>query len=213
MLSCFRKKNIVSPIESINEPINGGTIERIKNVKKLEFCNFNYPVINLPNSIESIDFCYSNGFNHSLDNLPIGLKELVLNSRFNQPLDYLPHGLEILKFQTGSIFTHYLNNLPNTLKILEIPLLYNQEINNLPECLQELRIGVKIMKNDDVCYLPEGFDYCANDTIIFFDKKIKNLPKNLKKVFVFDEYMHIADLKQKLGGKLYIISKETYIKK
>lgn len=209
MFSCFRKKTKISPSEYVDGPIDNEIVEKMKQTNKVIFGNeFNYPVINLPNSITTIRFS-GGSFNHSLDNLPVGIKELTLNSRFNQPLDYLPYGLEVLKFQSGSIFSHSLDNLPLTIKIVEIPLLYNHEINCLPKSVEQLRIGVKVMLNDDNIFLPEISNMTSYyDEIEYFNKPIKKIPENLKKLYIFPEYDFINDLLEKYGDKVVVISKE-----
>jgi len=211
MLNCFRKNVKVKPVEFIEEEINDKIFERIKNDKKIIFGPYyNSPIANLPNAVESISF-YGGSFNYPIDNLPNNLKSLTLNSRFNQPVDFLPQGLEVLKFLCGSIFSHRLDNLPNTLKILEIPLKYNQDINCIPDSIQELRIGVKTMANDENLFYPEVSSICSEDDMINFDKHIKKIPGRLKKLFIFPKYEFIDELKEKLGDKVVVISKETYL--
>lgn len=204
MFSCFKRKTHVTPIEYIEDPIDSEYLEKLKQSKKLVFGTyFNYPIMNLPNSIESIKII-GGPFNHSIDNLPSGLKELTLNNKYNQPLDYLPPSLQILKFMSFSIFSHRLDNLPNSLKLLEIPILYNHDINNLPDSIEELRIGVKTMANDENFYFPESLE---NENL--FNKHIKKIPTNLKKLFIFSNYEHLQELQQKFGNKIISISKET----
>ena len=208
MFSCFCKKTKISPSEYVDGPIDNEIVERMKQTNKVIFGNeFNYPVINLPNSITTIRFS-GGSFNHSLDNLPVGIKELTLNSRFNQPLDYLPYGLEVLKFQSGSIFSHSLDNLPLTIKILEIPLLYNHEINCLPNSVEQLRIGVKVMLNDDNILFPESSHFDNEENIQYFDKQIRKIPEKLKNLYIFPDYNYLNDLQEKYGNKVVVISKE-----
>ena len=209
MLSCFRRKTI-TPVEYIDYTIDEDLTEKLKNTKKVVFGpEFNEPICNLPNTIESVNI-YNKYFNYSLDNLPNGLKELVLNQRYNQPLDFLPSELQFLKFSLGSIFSHSLDNLPQQLKLLEIPYLYNQEINCLPDSIEEIRIGIKTMKNDDSIYYLES-TYAVWDDVQFFNKKIKKLPNNLKRLFIFNEYPYIDELKEMLGDRLRIILGDTRI--
>ena len=208
MFCCFKKNSKVSPMQFIDEPLNNEITEKLKQSQKVVFGdNFNYPLINLPNSINYIKF---NGkyFNHSLDNLPNSLIELCLNDKFNQPLDYLPYGLKILKFRQGSIFSHTLDNLPNSIKILEIPILYNHEINCLPDSIEDLRIGVKTMINDDNIFYRE---YCNEDNIEYFNKPITKLPVNLKRLIIFPEYIHLEKLKKEYKNKIIVISRDTFL--
>ena len=210
MFCCFKKTNKISPIQCIYEQIDQNTMEQLKNAKKIIFCDeYNFPVINVPNNIQSINF-NSRYFNHALDNLPIGLKELNINQRFNQPLDYLPQGLEKLQFKSGSIFNHTMENLPNSLKLLEIPLLYNQSIDNLPNNIEELRIGVKNIINDDNMFCPES-DNIGELDIQHFNQKIRKLPNNIKKILIFPEYEHLQELKQKYGNIVKVVDKTMYV--
>lgn len=58
-------------------------------------------------------------FNQKVDNLPSGLKHLIINSRyFNQNIDNLPNGLEYLEI--GFWYKQNITYLPNGLKYLEI---------------------------------------------------------------------------------------------
>ncbi len=204
MFCCFRKKNLIIPTEFIDEPLNDEIIRRLKNVKRIDFgVNFNCPIMNLPNSVESIMF-HGGSFNYSIDNLPNNLKVLFLCSRYNQPLDYLPHGLEILMFQCGSIYSHRLDNLPASLKVLEIPIIYNHEIDCLPDSIEDLRIGVKVASNDENMYIKETISFCNEGDGILFNKRIKKFPANLKKLIIFSDYEFLDELIQKLGNKVVI---------
>ena len=203
MFSCWRRKNTkVSDFEIIDGPIES------KNIKSNNIIfgqDFNYPIINLPGSTESI-VIENRYFNQSIDNLPICLKLLVLNGRYNQPLDYLPYGLEILKFKSSSIFSHRLDYLPATLKLIEIPLLYNHDIDSLPDSIEEIRIGVKTMLNDETIYYPEYYD---SESIVF-NKKINKIPEKLKKLFIFGDYEHLKEIQQKYGNIVIPIYRDTH---
>jgi len=215
MFCCSKKSNTIitrgrriypDEILRVESMINSDIIENAKKCKKIIFTyEYNFPIINIPNGIESIQID-STCFQQSLDSLHNGLKELNLNAGYNQPLDYLPNGLEILKFQSGSIYSHCLDNLPNTLKILEIPILHNKPINSLPDSIEELRIGVKQMGNDENHFYQEGVSiFGGNKELMFFSEKIVKLPANIQRVFIFGDYIHLNDLIKKFGDKIHVV--------
>jgi len=213
MFCCFRKNIKVQPIEVVDEPIDNVIVERLKKAEKVIFGRlFNYPILNLPNSIKTVVF-QGNDYNHPLDSLPVGVNSLTLNANYNQPLDYLPSSLSILKFQETSIFSHRLDNLPQSLKILEIPLIYNHSIDSLPDNIEELRIGVKVLANDEFAYIPESFAISENEDTELFSAHIRKLPANLKKLYIYGNYPHLMELKRNYGDKIVPIIQLTYILK
>jgi len=175
-------------------------------LKKLEIQgkNFNHPLDNLPLKLEVLNL-RNTRFNQPLENLPDSLKKIYLPIRFNQSLDFLPYGVEVLRFQNYSHFSHSFDNLPPTIIKLEIPAFYPQEINNLPDSIEELFIGVRrsytydnqknYTKEVDLEIYPAQKNF----------KMITRFPKNLKKMYIFDDYKYIDELKEKLGDKLIII--------
>jgi len=167
-----------------------------QNIEELQFGrNFDQPLNNLPKNLKKLIFPSDT----VLDNLPHNLIQLVLDENYDQPLDFLPTGLKSILFETYSIFSHPLNNLPNTLTLIEIPLKYQFEIDNLPDSLEEVRIGVK--KYNIFYRLECDITNKENN----FDKKIRKFPANLKKLYIFSDYLFLDDLKEKLGNILHIV--------
>ena len=163
--------------------------------------HFNRRIDNLPVTLKILYL--SQYFNHPIDNLPVGLKELRINDDFNHSLDFLPNGLEKITFMETSIFSHSFDNLPTTLKEIEIPISYPGSINNLPDSIEEIRIGVKYkyyVKRRLIC------KERTNITPPFSYVKITRFPSNLKRLYIFDDYLHLEELKEKLSEKLIIVN-------
>jgi len=96
-------------------------------------------------SLTSVSF--SDGFNHSLDNVPLpsGLRRLSFGSNFNKRLDntVLPEGLQEIKF--GRDFNQPLDNVtfPSSLQTLTFGRDFNQSMDKvvLPKGLETLTFG------------------------------------------------------------------------
>ena len=94
------------------------------------FGSFNYPIDNLPESLESIFIVGI--FNQSVNNLPNKLRSLLLDkSGFNKPLD------KLVQTSQGNISVSI---LPNSLVVLKLGYGYDQQINALPPNLRRLII-------------------------------------------------------------------------
>jgi hypothetical protein len=118
--------------------------------------------------------------NFPLNNLPLGLKNLLLISKFNNSVDNLPNSLETLIL--GNYFNLSLDNLPNSLKILGFGKNFNSSLNNLPNSIKILSIGSKL------------------------SNKIEVFPKELKQIIFHNDYNHeLSNLNQ--NTELYLTSK------
>ncbi len=83
--------------------------------------NFNKPISNLPNSIESLYL--GDEFNLPIDNLPKNIKKLCIRCRyFDQYIDNLPDSIKYLKIDNSSLdwIKQKIIKLPKSLGILEI---------------------------------------------------------------------------------------------
>ncbi len=110
----------------------------------------NFPLDNLPSSIEKLYITDSTYFNQPLDHLPFGLKELKIESNtFTQSLNHLPIGLEELHLHIKEINDMY--NLPAGLKKLTLDIIFNYTSYNiiLPSYLEELTTNLDMHKNKD----------------------------------------------------------------
>ena len=97
---------------------------------------------------------FDNYFNQPIDNLPVGLKSIILGNYFDQPVDNLPSGLQNLTIKSN--LTHPIDNLPSGLQSLTFDNYFNQPIYNLPLGLENL-------------YLSDNYD-----------KPLNNLPTSVK---------------------------------
>lgn len=62
-----------------------------------------------------------------IDNLPVGLKILMLSNFFDLPLDNLPNSLEKLYINTYT-YNYELNNLPDSIELIKVSESYNKKI-------------------------------------------------------------------------------------
>jgi hypothetical protein len=174
-----------------NQPINDlpNTIESITFGK-----NFNQPINNLPLNLKilNIEQGYEEGkFNNPVDNLPLGLGKLIISSEsFNQSLDNLPSGLKYLEINS-IMFNQPIDNLPNGLVELKITGDFNQPIDNLPDSLENLDLTCDI--NYSVDNLPNNLVSLKIGLNSDFDVKINNLPQNLMFLQVGHNYVHPFD--------------------
>lgn len=170
------------------------------NVREIQFGkHFNQKVDNLPSHLEEIYF--GDDFNQPINNLPNTLKKIFLGTYFDQSVDYLPNSLETLEFCELSDFNQHLNNLPSNLKVLSINGNYQQDLDNLPDSIEILKIGV-IQSGDRFYRFDDGWVIEKEE---YFKKKIGKIPKNLKEFYIFSDYVHIKELRERLKDKLTII--------
>ena len=162
---------------------------------------FNQPVNNLPKKLKKLIFCKK--FNQLIDNLPIGLKYLDLGGDFNQNIDLLP--VTLVNLNLSKNFNKPVNNLPNTLRRLSFNGKFNMELNNLPLNLKCLNLCRKRRNeayvtnsesihlfNQEIDNLPDSIEVLyINDS---FDKEIKKLPKNQKKLYITYKHYKENDL-------------------
>jgi len=95
--------------------------------KVIYYCN--HPIDWLPNNILVL-VIKNNLFNYPLENLPLSLESLTISAenvifnlnicKFNHPLNMLPVGLKRLCINGLTSFNHSLDDLPPTLEFLEI---------------------------------------------------------------------------------------------
>jgi hypothetical protein len=76
-------------------------------------------------------------YNKSIDNLPMSLEELKLDTNVN--LDNLPNNLKILNLKECYSFEHSLNLLPDSIEELYLPNFYFEKINKFPKNLKLIK--------------------------------------------------------------------------
>jgi len=194
-----RNKIIFS--DDFNSPLTEEILHELKNVKKIVFgISFNQLIDNLPNNIRTIEL--GEYFNKPIDNLPIGLKKLIIGGCFHQQLDFLPQSLEHLEFSSDAIYYHPLDNLPRNLKILQLHGYYQLNIDNLPDSIEEITIGIIYYPINRISRFYDGMEI---DDSVLFNMKIDKFPKKLKTFTIFEKYLYIDELKERLGEKLIIV--------
>jgi hypothetical protein len=102
----------------LSQPIKDFSV--FKNINKLWFTDYYFPLDNLPEHIIEIGLQFKNKYEHKLDNLPPKLKLLEINYRnnyFDIILDHLPQNLQILQITSTVGFLHEFDNLPNNLRL------------------------------------------------------------------------------------------------
>lgn len=150
--------------DCFNEPLTKEIIDLIGDFKTIYFGKqFNQPLDNLPDHIETIDLGRCREYNHRLDNLPSNLKYLYIGGNFNHPVDFLPFGL--LQLELPWCFNQPIDNLPRSLKILKLDCFFYQSLNNLPEGLEILTIMSASYNLD-----------------------LDQLPSSIKKLYVYESY-------------------------
>lgn len=185
--------NIIQlPRQLIYLELNDNFNHQINLPDSLEFFSmgtyFNCPII-LPSNL--MVFRMNNIFNHPI-NLPKNLKYMTIGNEYTHQLLF-PNLLH-LKIRSECL-SHY-ENLPNSLESLSIAFqknLTNECIMNLPNEIKNLSICANLP--EDLTHLPDSIEVIS---IGHFDKKIINLPKNLKKISFCKSYRYSSQLKKKL---------------
>ena len=160
-------------------PKFGEYIHRFKSLKYLEIsieCNPETFINKLPDGLEGLAIIdYYNTITR-LDNLPLTLKYLCINSTFITELNMIPPTLEILILKSVN-FNEPIDNLPPSLKILIISTQkFNQSINNLPTGLEYFGL-VAYSCHDQLKYtqpitnLPSGLKHFILDHVNYYDYK------------------------------------------
>lgn len=127
----------------ISIPFTCYDLSHFKNLKifKIMDTKFNQSLDCLPNTLEYLEI-NCNVYDQPLDNLPIFLKELRINSKYIQLLDYLPSNLK--KLTLLNYCGKSLDHLPNNLEYLLIGYQNNFNnliLNNLPDSITTIEFG------------------------------------------------------------------------
>ena len=94
-----------------------GLAKYINNELRLS-TNFNRQFLDMDWDIIPKKNIFNDSFNHSIDNLPVGIEYLYLGHSFNKTLDKLPHSVKHIHFSHSSLFNQPITNLPSKLKML-----------------------------------------------------------------------------------------------
>ena len=148
---------------------------------------FNQKINNLPTSLTHLRFGFY--FNQKVNNLPQNLTHLTFGNRFNQEVNNLPQNLRYLTF--GYYFNQFVDYLPSN--IVEITFCYefNQKIENLPISIQKIIFSTHSDYNIELNCLPNFLEFLQLPEK--YDKKILNLPKELKTIKCSKNYEYLND--------------------
>jgi hypothetical protein len=165
-----------STFSTFNYPIQKNNLPN--NIKKIIIGNEFKNTLDLPNSLEILEFKDNNQFNTTF-RLPPNLLELKLSYNYNQLLEF-PNSLQTLILQNKNNQqpnlpinlihlkinnNYYLSKLPNTLKTLEIGDDITEDINTFPSNLNKLILGDEKFNRrvynlpDTLKILHTGFNY------------------------------------------------------
>lgn len=134
--------------------------------------NFKGEIEYLPNTLKCLRLLCP--FNKKLE-FPKGLEILEIDG-YNQVLDNLPENLKVLKL--GHDFNHDLDNLPDSIEEIYLGNTFNRPIYRFPRNIKKIDFGKEF--SQDIPEIPDG-----TETIVIHKnmKKIKKLPKTIKKIY------------------------------
>ena len=206
----IKKSTIIIIINNnVKDNIDLSMVKSKKTLHKIKFDNdshFNSKIINIPSTITHIDLSGCYWYNKPLDWLPSNIINIEICGEFNQPIDNLPLSLKSLKIESED-FNQSINKLPPKLEQLIINAdNISTPIISLPFGLKKLDLDlnldeecmIKIKKLPSklthfCCFL--GFEFPSNF----------NFPKNIKYLKIgitsFEKYINILPKKIKF---LYI---------
>jgi len=122
-------------------------------------------------------------FNQPLNELPNTLETLTIMEchEFNQPLNHLPDNLQNLKLIGTAKFNQHLNKLPINLKylLIEGSKRFDEEYD-----YEEYDEDCGVDFNKSLDRLPEGLEKLVLKDLEFFSHSLDNLPVNLKKLYI-----------------------------
>jgi len=195
-------KNLPEGLETIQFGGNGNQFDFVNlpiSVKTILNCENKKLSENLPDSIERIQFNFSN--NKPLPNhLPKSLKRIEFSWCYNQPISTdLPETLETIIF--GECYNQPLpDNLPKSLKHISFGDDFNQSIEHtLPDSIEKIRLGTRFNQTIDFKHFKslKIIEFCcSNKKVQFF----KNLPDSLEELYI--NQRHARVLTEKLPKKL-----------
>ena len=171
--------------------------------------NFNQEVNVLPNSITNITFGFY--FNRKVNNLPQSItrltfgftfnqeikqifyinksiSNLTLDYRFNQKVD-LPLTIVYLKLNCNN--TYIIDHLSSNIKVLNLDWNFNLELNNLPSSIKKIFFHKESKYNKELNCLPKFVEQIQLPK--YYNKQIKKLPFQMKKIICHYKYIHIKD--------------------
>lgn len=141
---------------------------------------FDSSLDSLPLTLKYLKFVLETDFSQTIDNLPQGLKTLIMGQSFVNSVDNLPDSLENLTL-IGS-FNNPVDNLPSGLKTLVFGEFFNQSIGNLPKELKKLVLSNNFAKSLE--NLPPNLIYFQFENNNNWIGNLNNLPNSLEFLFL-----------------------------
>lgn len=141
---------------------------------------FDSSLDSMPPSLKHLEFNVDSEFSQPINNLPQGLKTLIMGFSFVETVDNLPDSLENLSL-TGS-FNNPVDNLPSGLKTLILGEFFNQSINNLPKDLKKLVLANNFAKSLD--NLPPNLVYLQFENNHNWTGNLNKLPDSIEFLFL-----------------------------
>jgi hypothetical protein len=134
---------------------------------------------------------FGDHFNQFVE-LPMSLTHLTLGNKFNQKV-IIPYNLLYLKLYCNNL--NLIENIPNNVEELELGMYFDLELNNLPNSIRIIRFSIyrfgdydkelnNLVDSIEILELPKNYK-----------KRIKNIPKCLKKIKLSKDYKYIDDFK------------------
>jgi hypothetical protein len=152
--------------------------------------------INLPSELTHLSFGYN--FNQYV-NLPSKLTHLIFGYNFNQQIN-IPTSVKYLKLSCDNC-QYIVDNLPNAIDTLEFNCVENLELNNLPNDIKKIKFSHCCYYKKELNCLPKSIEYIIlNES---YDKKISNIPTNLKTLECSKDYKFINDFMNKYNIQQY----------
>jgi hypothetical protein len=200
---CYCSISLLNNFNFENVPIEKITCKSRQKSHYGTITNFN----NLPKNLLILDLSESEYIFDKFDNLPTGLKKLMLPYLYCYELDNLPISLEYLLVQPNILSQCNLAYLPEGLKTLVIKI-HGDYINfdNLPNGLEKLEIEGILADNVSLENLPRKLKTLHLPNYLYvqgedpnvrersqYNKSIVNLPQGLEELRVSIEYAYLNE--------------------
>lgn len=137
-------------------------------------------------------------FNQLVDDLPRGLKDLILGDKFNNPINNLPQKLEYLHL--GKSFSHPINLIPNTIKRLYLSDDFSHQIIRLPKNIESIILSSQYKYLDEfknvyanILEIEEEKDLIIKNSIIKFGKRKNNINLTNAHNFIIENFNNLIE--------------------
>ena len=149
--------------------------------------NFNQEVTRFHHQLTQLThLTFGRCFNQEVNLLPPLLIYLTFGYKFNKSNIYLPLGIKYLKLNCNN--PHIIAQLSSNIEVLELDYWFDLELNDLPTLLKEIIFNENSGYNKELNCLPKFVEQIQLPKK--YDKQIKNLPRELKKVICSSQYKY-----------------------